>query len=85
MPPVAGMNVALDETAWEAAYWAQVNTVGKKPYATLMILATDPDFQRRGVGRALLEEGLKRVDQMGVACYVQASTMGRPLYEQRGF
>ena len=47
-----GMNVALDEAAWEAAYWAQVNTVGEEPYATLVMLATGLEFKRKGAGNA---------------------------------
>ena len=59
--------------------------MGDEAYATLVTLATDPESQRQGAAKALLEDGLRRVDEMVKGCFVCASVMGKGLYEQYGF
>ena len=57
--------------------------------ATLFNIAVDPAFQRRGLGRALLEQVIDEVEKRGVATLwleVRASNVAAiALYESLGF
>ncbi len=43
----------------------------REPHWYLMVVGVDPEFQGRGLGSALVEEGLARADQGGRACYLE--------------
>ena len=49
------------------------------------MLATDPDFNRRGLGALQLAWGLKIADTLGLETYLEASEVGVGLYERWGF
>ncbi|KAI9903426.1 hypothetical protein N3K66_002778 [Trichothecium roseum] len=51
----------------------------------LEYLGVDPNHQRRGVGRMLLNWGTKRADAGEKDCYLFGTAAGRPLYEAAGF
>jgi GNAT superfamily N-acetyltransferase len=51
----------------------------------LRFLATDPEFQRRGLGGMLLRQGIERADAEGRRIYLEATEAGRPLYEKLGW
>jgi ribosomal protein S18 acetylase RimI-like enzyme len=52
----------------------------------LAFLATDPDFQRRGIGRRLMEHVLVRADTDGTRVWLETSDpVNVPLYEKFGF
>ena len=51
----------------------------------LNILAVRPGYQRRGVGAALLDWGLKHARQRGEKVYLEASPTGMGLYLKKGF
>jgi hypothetical protein len=51
----------------------------------LDICYTSPKHHRRGAGKLLVEWGAKKADEMGVTCFVEASLVGRRLYEGCGF
>ena len=51
----------------------------------LGVLVVSPDCQRKGIGSALLEEGLGEVDRLGLQCVLSASAKGRGLYKKFGF
>lgn len=51
----------------------------------LQILVTVPEFQGRGVGTLLLQEGLRMADQAGLPAWLEASAKGRRLYRKLGF
>jgi GNAT superfamily N-acetyltransferase len=59
--------------------------MGLRPYYSLDSLITHPDHHRRGAGSLLLKWGLEKADDAGVEAYLEASDMGRPLYERWGF
>ena len=44
-----------------------------------------PDYQRRGVGKLLMEWGLDVADREGLSCRLQATPQGRGLYSKCGF
>ena len=54
-------------------------------YWHLQTLAVSPDYQRRGVGRCLLEWGLEMAREEGVSVTVESSDVGRQLYAKNGF
>jgi predicted N-acetyltransferase YhbS len=49
------------------------------------VLATLPKHQRKGAGSLLMTEFCKQADQTGHRSYVEASPLGRPIYEQFAF
>jgi GNAT superfamily N-acetyltransferase len=51
----------------------------------LAILVTTPEFQGRGVGRLLCNEGLKIADLEKLPVWLEASARGRRLYQKLGF
>ncbi|KAI9375185.1 acyl-CoA N-acyltransferase [Aspergillus egyptiacus] len=51
----------------------------------LEFLATHPDAQRKGVGKALLTWGMERADQLQRRIYLEATTEGLPVYEKLGW
>ncbi|KAK5173457.1 uncharacterized protein LTR77_002138 [Saxophila tyrrhenica] len=59
--------------------------LGTQPYVLLSILAVVPEYQRKGVGSILLDWGSKQADELGLHSYLEASPMGRPLYERKGY
>ena len=52
---------------------------------SLDILAVDPEYQRKGVGAALVAWGTEKADEMGVEAVVESSAFGKGLYEKNGF
>ncbi|CAG9984084.1 unnamed protein product [Clonostachys byssicola] len=65
--------------------WATHARNAPRDHWYLEIIATDPNHQRRGAGSFLLEEGLIRVDKMGLEVYLEGSPMAVPLYKRFGF
>jgi len=57
-----------------------------EPHAHLNLLGTVPERQGQGLGSALLEAVLPRLDREGVPAYLEATTdANRRLYERHGF
>lgn len=54
-------------------------------YMVLQSLATDPNYQRRGIGSKLVQWGLDQADAEGLPCWIHASDAGRRVYEAAGF
>ncbi|KAH8808234.1 acyl-CoA N-acyltransferase [Xylogone sp. PMI_703] len=48
-------------------------------------LATDPAYQRKGLGTVLLKHGLDLADAEGRKAYIEATEDGRPLYLKLGW
>jgi N-acetylglutamate synthase-like GNAT family acetyltransferase len=44
-----------------------------------------PKWQRRGIGKMLLENGLKEADELGLQSVLGASKSGKGLYKKYGF
>ncbi len=44
-----------------------------------------PSHRRLGIGSLLMAAGVSRADELGVECWMEASDMGKPLYEKYDF
>jgi predicted N-acetyltransferase YhbS len=51
----------------------------------MAILPVVPEVQRRGIGSALLREGLKEADRRGLPAFIEASPAGLGLYKKVGW
>ena len=51
----------------------------------LMVLATRPDYQRRGAGSALVKWGMKKAKDEGLTVTLFSSPQGYGLYKKLGF
>ena len=51
----------------------------------IIAISVHPDFQGKGVGRALVRWGTERADRDGVGCWVQSSMDGSKVFEKEGF
>lgn len=52
---------------------------------SLDILAVDPEYQRKGVGHALVKWGTDKADALGNEAVVESSVFGKGLYLKHGF
>jgi GNAT superfamily N-acetyltransferase len=57
---------------------------GKK-HALMAILVVKPGWQRKGVGQKILEWGLAECDKQGLGVWIDASPVGKGLYEKCGW
>jgi ribosomal protein S18 acetylase RimI-like enzyme len=57
-----------------------------EPHWYLLIVGVDPDLQGRGLGSALVKEGLARADDTNCPCYLETSEeRNLAFYERLGF
>ncbi|KAF1832569.1 hypothetical protein BDW02DRAFT_570954 [Decorospora gaudefroyi] len=56
-----------------------------RPHCALNWMAVDPAHRSRGIGSLLMDVGVSRADKLDLECWLEASAMGRPLYEKFGF
>ena len=66
---------------WRLNYFHEHN----QPFIYMAILTVIPEAQRRGVGSALLREGLKEADRRGLPSFIEASPAGLGLYKKFGW
>ncbi|KAH7097664.1 acyl-CoA N-acyltransferase [Auriculariales sp. MPI-PUGE-AT-0066] len=59
--------------------------MGTRPHFYVHILATRPQFQRRGCAHALLSHLFINADTVGRPIYLEASPVGIPFYKKLGF
>ncbi|KAB8339212.1 hypothetical protein FH972_022146 [Carpinus fangiana] len=57
----------------------------ERTYWHLNILATRPGHERKGAGRMLLKWGTDKADKDGLDTFLDATPVGRTLYEKFGF
>ncbi len=55
------------------------------PAVLLDMCYTHPRWQGKGAGKMLVKWGTEKADELGLKCFVEASYLGRPLYEKFGF
>jgi GNAT superfamily N-acetyltransferase len=84
---VVGMNRRLQEAYHEVAFFTEAKVMsGCYPYVSLGLLATNPRYQGKGAGRALINQGLiQMADITNMPCFVLASRTARSLYERAHF
>jgi GNAT superfamily N-acetyltransferase len=70
-----GMSPTLCSGSWPSAASITV----------LFILVVDPDFQRRGIGKALVSDGVQKAHAQGLPLFICASPKGVFLYKSLGF
>ncbi|KAF9871432.1 GNAT family [Colletotrichum karsti] len=63
----------------------RVKLFGKRRYIYLSTIAVDPDHQRKGIGRKLMQWGADVADQLELPIYTEASDTGFSLYSSVGF
>lgn len=51
----------------------------------LALLFSDPDYQGKGLGSALVRWGMAQAEKDGVPVYTEASSVGKSLYAKLGF
>lgn len=56
-----------------------------RPHCALNWMAVHPAHRKRGIGSLLMTIGIQQADQIDVECWLEASSMGKPLYEKFGF
>lgn len=82
-PPTG--NQKLGEYVFGEFWKVMMERMQGKSFVYLHVLAIDPAFQRRGVGKKLCEWGLAEADRLGQEAYVDASPEGRGLYAKLGW
>lgn len=56
-----------------------------RDHATVLnILFTVPKHRRRGAASLIMDWGVERADRRGLDVYIEATRLGRPLYEKYG-
>ena len=79
----------VDDAEYVTKVMIAMNDYRKKHFMgdgmLLDLLFVDPEAQGLGVGRELVEWGVKRADERGVKIWVEASFFARGMYEKCGF
>jgi ribosomal protein S18 acetylase RimI-like enzyme len=84
-PEVDVAPIVIDHPDWRLARFAAIrhtldaNTPGE-PHWYLNLLATHPDWQRQGLGQALMSIVFERADAAGLACYLETETVENVAY-----
>ncbi|OAG02717.1 acyl-CoA N-acyltransferase [Paraphaeosphaeria sporulosa] len=56
-----------------------------RPQVFLNILFTHPGYRRKGIGAMLVQWGIDAAKELGVEFWLNATPVGKPLYEKLGF
>jgi hypothetical protein len=57
-----------------------------KPFCLLDVIGVDPQFQRKGFARIMLQPKLNELDSKKIPCYLETSDIANvPMYENYGF
>ncbi|KAF2801821.1 acyl-CoA N-acyltransferase [Mytilinidion resinicola] len=59
--------------------------VGGKPHVYCHVIAVHPEYQKRGIGRRLMQWGVEVGEQAGLPVYLESSKEGEGLYRSLGF
>ncbi|CAM1503814.1 Fc.00g014050.m01.CDS01 [Cosmosporella sp. VM-42] len=76
---------AVAANFFQGNYDATRRLVGKEEHWFLGTLVTGREYQKKGVGSALMKYGVDRADREGWMVYLNASEDGKRLYEKFGF
>lgn len=78
-PPGLPVYVQQDTDKW-LNHWTR-----SRRHMTCKALFTEPSFQRRGMGNALVQYGNRLADEAGLPIFLQGSPYGYPIYQKHGF
>ncbi|EFR02113.1 hypothetical protein MGYG_05115 [Nannizzia gypsea CBS 118893] len=81
--PESGFAARRASLGW--LYSVRKRKMAGKGHILLNLLAVHPDYQRRGIGGALLRHGLEEVKKSGLPAWLESSRDGFPLYKAHGF
>jgi len=56
-----------------------------KPHVFLNILFTHPEHRGKGAASLVMKWGLEHADRLGLESFIEATDMGKPVYEKFGF
>ncbi|RYP50307.1 hypothetical protein DL768_004160 [Monosporascus sp. mg162] len=59
--------------------------VAQRAHIYLFIIFTHPDYRRQGVGQQIMDWGKAKADQLGLETFLDATAMGKPLYEANAY
>ena len=80
-----GANIEACEEFFGALDKSQKKWVVDEEMYVMGLLATHPDFQRRGCASMLLKYVLNMADKEGRKAYIEATKPGKPVYERLGW
>ena len=69
-----------EDTSRVKAKW-----MSNKKYVHVGTLVTHPDYERRGVGTALIQQAIAKADADSVPCWLESTSIGHGLYNREGF
>lgn len=64
---------------------AKMKRLDGRPCWFLHVLGVDPDYQRQGLGRILVNAGMEFAEKEGCPTYLEATKEGMRLYSQLGW
>lgn len=51
----------------------------------MFIISVHPSYRRRGIAQQFLDWGMRKSDEMGIEFFLDATPVGKPLYDKNGF
>ncbi|KAG4428808.1 hypothetical protein IFR05_015710, partial [Cadophora sp. M221] len=81
----AGANIALCEEWFGKLEDVELRYIDREGGFFINYLAVLPSHQRLGLGRQLLDIGLKEADKLGASVFLVATEAGEGLYRKAGF
>ncbi|PVH80515.1 hypothetical protein DL98DRAFT_491332 [Cadophora sp. DSE1049] len=81
----AGANAALLKEWFDKLEEVESKYIDREKGFFINYLAVLPSYQRLGLGRQLLDIGLKEADKLGASVFLVATEMGAGLYKKAGF
>ncbi|KAH8666978.1 acyl-CoA N-acyltransferase [Xylariales sp. PMI_506] len=64
---------------------SHMHLIGDRKHVFLEVLGTAEKHQKQGCASVLIKWGTGWADELGLECYLDASALGKPLYEKFGY
>ncbi|KAI1377029.1 putative GNAT family acetyltransferase [Hypoxylon crocopeplum] len=82
-PP--GTNLKILDGWTEKSEEAQSRAVGDAPCYRLTFMGTDPEYERRGAARMMVQWGIEQCKKEDVPAYLESTLEAAPFYRRLGF
>lgn len=82
--PEGSQGKEFSEKLLSQVYGARVSWMAR-PHLALNWMCCIPTHRRQGVGSLIMQWGIDKAEKLGLEAYLEASPMGKPLYEKFGF